>query len=121
MKVMVAHSRYRTVAPSGENRVVDQECAALAELGHEVFRFERSSDDISGWPKPRQAVLPAMVVWNSAARHDLTEALRAFRPDVVHVHNTFPLLSPAVLHACRSERVAGRRDHPQLQARMRKR
>jgi glycosyltransferase involved in cell wall biosynthesis len=102
MKVMTVHSRYRSSAPSGENRVVDQEQAALAELGHEVVRFERKSDDISGWPKAKQATLPAMVVWNPAARRDLTAALRAFRPDVVHLHNTFPLLSAAVLHACRT-------------------
>jgi glycosyltransferase involved in cell wall biosynthesis len=99
------HSRYRSSAPSGENRVVDQEGAALAELGHEVARFERRSDDISGWPKAKQAALPAMVVWNAAASRELTAALRAFRPDVVHVHNTFPLLSASVLHACRTARV----------------
>jgi glycosyltransferase involved in cell wall biosynthesis len=102
MKIMTVHSRYRSSAPSGENRVVDQEHAALAELGHEVLRFERRSDDISNWPKAKQAALPAMVVWNRAARRDLTAELRAFRPDVVHLHNTFPLLSPAVLHACRT-------------------
>jgi glycosyltransferase involved in cell wall biosynthesis len=105
MKVMVVHSRYRSAAPSGENRVVDQETAALTELGHEVARFERRSDDISGWPRVKQAALPAMVVWNSAASRDLAAALRAFRPDVVHVHNTFPLLSASVLHACRTSRV----------------
>jgi glycosyltransferase involved in cell wall biosynthesis len=105
MKILVVHSRYRSAVPSGENRVVDQECAALAELGHQVFRFERSSDDISAWPKPKQAALPALVVWNSAARRELTAALRAFRPDVVHLHNTFPLLSASVLYACRSAGV----------------
>lgn len=105
MRVMVVHSRYRSAAPSGENRVVDQESAALAELGHEVARFERRSDDISGWPRAKQAALPAMVVWNSAASRELTTALREFRPDVVHVHNTFPLLSASVLHACRTARA----------------
>ncbi len=105
MKILVAHSRYRSAVPSGENRVVDQECAALAELGHQVFLFERSSDDIAAWPKLKQAALPALVVWNAAARRDLTAALRAFRPDVVHLHNTFPLLSASVLDACRSAGV----------------
>lgn len=105
MKVMSVHSRYRSSAPSGENRVVDQESAALAELGHEVVRFERRSDDIASWPKARQAALPAMVVWNAGAHRDLAAALRAQRPDVVHLHNTFPLLSAAVLYACRAERV----------------
>ena len=48
MRIVVAHSRYRSAAPSGENRVVDQEAAALAGLGHEVELFERRSDDIDG-------------------------------------------------------------------------
>ncbi len=105
MKIVVVHSRYRSVAPSGENRVVDQEGAALAALGHEVIRFERRSDDIEGWSKARKAALPANVVWNAAARRELRGNLREHRPDVVHLHNTFPLLSASVLYACRDEAV----------------
>ncbi|HEX7161957.1 MAG TPA: glycosyltransferase [Trebonia sp.] len=101
MKIVVVHSRYRSAAPSGENRVVDQEIAALRGQGHEVELFERRSDEIEGWPAIRKATLPATVVWNGQARRDLRALLRAYRPDVVHVHNTFPLLSPSVLYACR--------------------
>lgn len=100
MRIVIAHSRYRSAAPSGENRVVDQEAAALAGLGHQVELFERRSDDIDGWPAARKATLPAAVVWNSGVRRDLREVLRSRRPDVVHVHNTFPLLSASVLYAC---------------------
>jgi glycosyltransferase involved in cell wall biosynthesis len=105
MKVMLVHSRYRSAAPSGENRVVDTEAAALVGLGHDVVRFERRSDEIATWSRARQAALPALVVWNPAVRRDLVSALRAYRPDVVHVHNTFPLLSAAVLYACREAAV----------------
>jgi glycosyltransferase involved in cell wall biosynthesis len=105
VKIVVVHSRYRSVAPSGENRVVDQEGEALTALGHEVTRFERRSDDIEGWSKARKAALPAKVVWNGAARRELRAALREHRPDVVHLHNTFPLLSASVLYACRDESV----------------
>jgi len=48
LRVLVVHNRYRSSAPSGENRVVDRERAALAGLGHEVVRFERDSDEIEG-------------------------------------------------------------------------
>jgi glycosyltransferase involved in cell wall biosynthesis len=100
MRILIAHSRYRSAAPSGENRVVDQETAALAALGHEVELFERRSDDIEAWPAVRKAALPAAVVWNGGARRDLRAVLRSSRPDVVHVHNTFPLLSASILYAC---------------------
>jgi glycosyltransferase involved in cell wall biosynthesis len=105
MKILLVHNRYRSTAPSGENRVVDQEREALAELGHEVELFERNSDEIEDWPAWKKATLPARVVWNPAAKRDLSETLRRFRPDVVHVHNTFPVLSPAVLYACRDAGV----------------
>src|SRR5262245_34836497 len=105
MKILIAHNRYRSTAPSGENRVVDQESAALTALGHTVEHFERHSDDIEDWTRLQQATLPARVVWNPATKRDLGAVLRRFRPDVVHIHNTFPLLSPSVLYACRDARV----------------
>ncbi len=105
MKIMLVHNRYRSTAPSGENRVVDTEAEALAAAGHEVIRFERHSDDIETWSRARKAALPGRVVWSAEAHRDLAARLREHRPDVVHVHNTFPLLSPAVLHACRAAGV----------------
>ena len=105
MRVVLVHNRYRSAAPSGENRVVDQEAAVLADLGHEVTRFERSSDEIERWPRTKQASLPARVVWSRDAHRGLGALLRERRPDVVHVHNTFPLLSPSVLYACRDAAV----------------
>ena len=99
MRILLAHNRYRSVAPSGENRVVEREGDALAAQGHEVIRFERFSDDIEGWSGARKATLPVRAVWNSEAHRDLAAVLAARRPDVVHLHNTFPLLSPAVLPA----------------------
>ena len=105
MRVVLVHNRYRSAAPSGENRVVDQEAVALANLGHQVTRFERCSDEIERWPRAKQASLPARVVWSRDAHRGLGAVLRELRPDVVHVHNTFPLLSPAVLYACRDAAV----------------
>ena len=105
MKILLVHNRYRSTAPSGENRVVDQESEALAAAGHDVRHFERHSDEIEDWPAWKKATLPARVVWNPASRRDLGRDLRRHRPDVVHIHNTFPLLSPSVLYACRGPGV----------------
>ncbi|WP_369182275.1 glycosyltransferase [Streptomyces sp. Y1] len=100
MDVLVVHNRYGSAQPSGENRVVDQEVALLREAGHRVEVFERRSDDIAAMSLPAKAAVPLRVPWNPAVRRELTARLRADRPDVVHVHNVFPLLSPAVLAAC---------------------
>jgi glycosyltransferase involved in cell wall biosynthesis len=105
MKILLTHNRYRSGAPSGENRVVDQEGEALAALGNEVMRFGRSSDEIAQWSTAKKASLPVQTIWSRKTYRDLKALLREHRPDVVHVHNTFPLLSAAVLYACRDARI----------------
>ncbi|MFE5601699.1 glycosyltransferase [Streptomyces coelicoflavus] len=100
MHVLVVHNRYNSAQPSGENNVVDQEVALLRSAGHRVGVFERRSDDIAGRSLPGKVAVPLLVPWNPAVRRELAARLRAERPDVVHVHNVFPLLSPAVLAAC---------------------
>jgi glycosyltransferase involved in cell wall biosynthesis len=105
LRVLVVHNRYRTEQPSGEDTVVDQEVALLREAGHRVDRFERRSDDIAAMPVTRKALVPLGVPWNPAARAAMADRLRRERPDVVHVHNTFPLVSASVLDACRAAAV----------------
>jgi glycosyltransferase involved in cell wall biosynthesis len=105
MKVLQVHNRYRSSAPSGENRVVDTEAAALESAGHEVVKFERSSDEIEQWSLAKKASMPARIFWSREAHRDIRMMLRTERPDVAHVHNTFPLLSASILYACRDAGV----------------
>lgn len=105
LRVLVLHNRYRSEQPSGENNVVDAEVALLREAGHRVDLFERRSDDIAEMSLAHKALVPLRVPRNPSARTALAERLRRERPDVVHVHNTFPLLSPSVLDACRDAAV----------------
>lgn len=105
MKILVVHNRYRSSSPSGENRVVDQEHDTLIDAGHEVRRFEHSSDGIAQLSRVQRALVPAKVIWNPRSAQELSEVLAAFRPDVVHVHNLFPLVSPSVLQVCQRSRV----------------
>ncbi|NUO60229.1 MAG: glycosyltransferase [Hamadaea sp.] len=100
MHVLVVHNRYASAQPSGENKVVDQEVALLRGAGHRVEVFERRSDDIATMSLLTKVAVPLRVPWNPAVRAELAARLRSERPDVVHVHNVFPLLSPAVLAAC---------------------
>lgn len=100
LRVLVVHNRYRSLQPGGEDRVVDQETALLADSGVEVTTFGRSSDDIASKSLLGKALVPVQVPWSASARVALRAQLQAQRPDVVHIHNTFPLLSPSVVAAC---------------------
>ena len=105
MKILIVHNRYRPTAPSGEDAVVDQESSALLTRGHEVAVFQRRSEEISAWSPLRRATLPVRVLWSEDSRRAITESLAEFAPDVVHMHNIFPLITPSILYACRDASV----------------
>jgi glycosyltransferase involved in cell wall biosynthesis len=105
MRILVVHNRYRPTAPSGENAVVDQESSALSSRGHDVVLYQRHSEDIAGWSPMRRASLPGRVLWSEDSRRGVAAAIARFAPDVVHVHNTFPLVTPSVLYACRNASI----------------
>jgi glycosyltransferase involved in cell wall biosynthesis len=105
MRVLVVHNRYRSAQPSGENAVVEEESALLRDAGVTVELVTAESDDIAGWPAAKRLTLPGRVVWSRDGARTVRRAIRGFRPEVVHFHNTFPLLSPAALRAAHGEGV----------------
>lgn len=88
---MVVHNRYRSAMPSGENAVVEQEIRWLRSAGVDVIPFVRSSDEMSLRDK---ALLPISPIWTPQSGK-----IRAARPDVVHLHNPYPLISPSIVRA----------------------
>src|SRR4051794_2923315 len=99
MRVLVVHNRYRSAEPSGENTVVEQEIRLLAAAGVDVEQCLVDSDAIASWSLPRRIAVPAGVVWSRSGQQAVRRAVDAAHPDVVHFHNTFPLLSPAAIRA----------------------
>jgi len=101
----VAHNRYREAIPSGENVIVDTEIAQLRAAGVEVLPFQRSSDSIAELPAVEKALLPVSPIYGRAAQRDLDRLLDAERPDVLHLHNPYPLLSPWVVRTAHAHGV----------------
>jgi len=99
VRIFLAHNYYGSSAPSGENDVFEAERDLLRQSGHEVAEFRRHSDDIRSKGALGRVQGALSTAWNPWAAWALRRAVEAFKPDVVHVHNTFPLLSPAIFHA----------------------
>jgi glycosyltransferase involved in cell wall biosynthesis len=101
LRVIVVHNYYGSSAPSGENNAVNAEIAMLRRHGHEVHTFTRESDEI------RDDGLRGLMhggltfPWNPLEISRLKKFMHAIKPEVVHVHNTFPLISPGVFWAIR--------------------
>jgi glycosyltransferase involved in cell wall biosynthesis len=95
MRVLVAHNRYRF--SGGEDSVVRNEAEMLRAAGHEIAMLEADNRTIDG---PLATIAAAGSAFHSTHSQKRAEALlREFRPDVVHVHNWFPLLSPSIITA----------------------
>jgi glycosyltransferase involved in cell wall biosynthesis len=90
MRILQLHTHYRQ--PGGEDRVVETEAALLRAAGHEVSTLRsRNPEGASA------AATFAAAPWNPAAARRVRRAVEAYGPDVIHVHNTWFAMSPAVL------------------------
>jgi len=105
MKVLLVHNQYRTSAPSGEDAVVRNEQRMLQKRGVRVFTFDRCNDDIDESSFAAKTAMIANTIWSQRSRSELRKLIQEARPDVVHVHNTFAMLSPSVYGACQAEGV----------------
>ncbi len=92
MKIIVAHNRYQL--GGGEDAVVRDEVALLRRYGHSVHLMEQDNDAINGLSGKMMAA--ASVFYSSSSRARMKQAIGDFHPDLVHVHNWFPMLSPSV-------------------------
>src|SRR5436309_11239050 len=99
MKVLLAHNYYGSAAPSGENRVFDSERRLLEKHGHEVRIFVRDSDEVRGQGLLGIVRASAAAPWNPWTVRSVRRLLGEFEPEIVHIHNTFPLISPAIFSA----------------------
>lgn len=99
MRVLFVHNLYGSSAPSGENQVLDAEVQLAREAGADVDVYTEHSDELRARGALGKVVAGLSTPWNPFAARRVVRRVRAFRPDVVHVHNSFPRISPAVFHA----------------------
>lgn len=93
-RVLVVHNAYQH--RGGEDTVVESEIALLRAHGHAVETYTRSNDEVAGMSSLAMA---RQTLWSDRTPHDLAALVGRFRPDVIHTHNTFPLISPSLYWA----------------------
>jgi len=86
----------------GEDEVFAAEGDLLQSRGHMVARYSVHNRAIEDQPRAR---LAKNTIWNSRVYANVRRLVSQHRPDVVHFHNTFPLISPAAYYAAHAEGV----------------
>ena len=93
-RVLLIHNRYRL--PGGEDVVADAQAALLEECGHTVCRFEKNNADINTYSIFGKAALYFKTAGNASSARAVRRIVTEFKPQVAHVHNTLPLISPSI-------------------------
>jgi glycosyltransferase involved in cell wall biosynthesis len=99
LKILLAHNYYSSAVPSGENQVLIAEKTLLLKNGNQVDEFSRNNDEIKNSGIKGKVLGALSTPWNPSMARAIRAKVENTRPDVVHIHNTFPLLSPAIYHA----------------------
>ncbi|MEE4566234.1 glycosyltransferase family 4 protein [Paenibacillus polymyxa] len=97
-KVLIIHNFYQQ--SGGEDKVVEQESAMLRSRGIETEHYYVHNDSIQSKGLANMAKLAVEATWSFPEFKRIKELLLRVKPDVVHVHNFFPVISPSVYHAC---------------------
>lgn len=101
MKVLLVHNHYQQ--PGGEDAVFAAEGALLEAYGHQVVRYVAHNDEVNAIGRAR---LAGMTIWNQQSYDRVRALVAAERPEIVHFHNTLPLISPAAFYAARGAGAA---------------
>ena len=102
MNILHIHNWYRF--DGGENTMFKIIVHSLREKGHHVVILERNSQDITSGVRGRtEAFLEG--IYSFTMKKSVSKLLALERPDIVHVHNLYPLISPSVLIPCREARI----------------
>lgn len=100
IRILIAHNAYQQ--RGGEDSVVEGEIALLRRRGHTAQLYSRHNVEIH---ELNRLALAADTIWSSRTFKEISVAIRDFQPDVIHVHNTFPLMSPSLYWAADSQRI----------------
>lgn len=99
-KILIVHNYYQI--PGGEDTVVANEKKMLEDNGHQVLLYSRDNSEIKSFSFLRKLMLPITTIFNPRTYRDIRKIIREEDVDIVHVHNTLNLISPAVYYAARS-------------------
>jgi glycosyltransferase involved in cell wall biosynthesis len=100
MKILIAHNEYQY--RGGEDVVVDAEANLLRQQGHDVQHYRRSNHELQSLSRASAAV---SALWSYKTASEIKQICEHFSPDIIHAHNTFPLISPSLYWAASKKHI----------------
>jgi glycosyltransferase involved in cell wall biosynthesis len=97
LRILIVHNRYQI--RGGEDECFEAELKLLRDRGHQVDSHEVHNDTVD---PSHQLQIALQTTWSMPAYRALKQKLQQQTYDLIHIHNFFPLLSPAIYYAAKS-------------------
>jgi len=94
MRILLVHNFYQKVG--GEDIVFELEKELLSSKKHEVVTYTKHNKDIQQYSQFQKGI---NTTWNKNEYKAIERQIELVKPDIVHIHNTFPIISPSIYYA----------------------
>jgi glycosyltransferase involved in cell wall biosynthesis len=101
MKILLVHNTYQQ--SGGEDAVFQHEGKLLEQYGNTVLHETKDNEEINGFIQKVKTALNT--VYSISAKKAFSHRLKREKPDVVHIHNFFPLFTPAIFYAAKALKI----------------
>ena len=101
MKILAIHNFHRKGSASGDDQVFKSETALLKNHGNTVIQYTISNDTFDNKGITGKVVSTFGMLWSFKNYRAVQKLIKKEKPDIIHIHTFFPLLSPSVLYAAK--------------------
>ena len=103
MKILICHNYYQN--KGGEGQTVFKEKELLESKRHRVILFSKDNQEINNYEFTQKARLCYEIVFSRSTYKKVIEIVGEEKPDIAHIHNVFPLISPSIYYALKNMNV----------------
>lgn len=103
MKILICHNYYQDRGGEGQTVIADKEL--LESRGHNVIVFSKDNREISGCGYLQKFKLFFSSFFSFSVYKQVREIVKDQKPDVAHIHNIFPLISPSIYYVLKKHNI----------------
>ncbi|PCI28035.1 MAG: hypothetical protein COB67_07215 [SAR324 cluster bacterium] len=101
MKILLVHNKY--LHQGGEDTVFEAEYELLVSKGHDVEKVVFDNKELGG--SLDKISLLWKVFFNLKSLNTIDRNIASFKPEIIHVHNFFPIASPSIFYSANKHKV----------------
>lgn len=105
MKIILIHNSHRPGSSSGDDIIFENEVYLLERNNHRVVKIISTNDEFYKTAPVKKIITILQIPWSFSSYKKVRQIIRLEKPDIIHVHNVFPLLSPSIYYAADSEGI----------------